>query len=564
MVQIRAYVDSDRVFVAWELDAPVPDCRGFALTRKVTATGAETILDTWVGFSGDSAPPGTRQPSTQWPIQRFMWSDYAPPRQEVSYQAVPLTGDKSDLVQDLAHATGWSAPVTVTADVGDGISAYFNRGVVATQWLSGALRERGGETRAELTKVISTPGDRIRNFLGGAVLWRLPQLLSDTLASGGEIYAALFELNDPQLIAGLAAFGQRAHVILANGADIPDENSAARASLRAKGVDVRDRMVSSSHFAHNKFLVVTTAGQPQAVWTGSTNWTQTGLCTQSNNAILIEDAGVAGWYRAEWDQLAAAGNAYPAQLREANSAVRQQALAQGGSAQAWFAPVKDTVDLVSARQRIDRAEQGILFLMFNPGPQGTLLNDIIARSTPGTATYDQNLHVSGVVNQDPGTTAHPVIGLLHRGDMTQADIDVVLPAAVDSDFAFWRKELSYSLVMVHSKCIVIDPFGANPCVMTGSHNMGPKASGENDDNLIIIEGQPALAAAYAVYIMGVYNQYRWRYHQRQAAKGQASATTAAAGATTTWAGLVNDDTWQARYFTPGPEQREIAFWLPPA
>jgi phosphatidylserine/phosphatidylglycerophosphate/cardiolipin synthase-like enzyme len=564
MPRIRAYVDSDHIFIAWQLDAPIPGCRGFALKRRLTGSGAVTTLDTWVGFVGDTAPPGTQRPSTQWPIQRFLWSDYGPPREEVSYQAVPLTGDRDALTEDAAQATGWSDPVTVTADAGDGISAYFNRGVVATQWLSRALRERGGETRAVLTTAVNAPGDRIRNFLGGAVLWRLPQLLQDALHSGGEIHAALFELNDPQLIAGLQAFGPRAHVVLANGDSDDDENRTARDALRASQVDVHDRLVStSSHFAHNKFLVVSGADGPEAVWTGSTNWTVTGLCTQSNNAILIENPGVAGWYRTEWDQLVSAGNGYPASLFAANDVVRRADLGPAAAAQVWFAPVQHTIDLESARQRINQAAQGILFLMFNPGPAGTLLNDIVDRTTPTAATYDPQLHIHGVVNQDPGTTAHPVIGLLHRGELTEADIDVVLPAAVNDDFSFWLKELNYSMVMVHSKCIVIDPFGAKPCVMTGSHNMGPKASGKNDDNLVIIDGQPKLAEAYAVYIMGVYNQYRWRYHQRQAEQGKSATTAAAAGAAPAWAGLVNDDTWQGRYFTPGPEQRELAFWLPP-
>jgi len=564
MVQIRAYVDSDHAFIVWEVDAPIPGCRGFALKRKLTSSGAETVLDTWVGFAGDTAPPGSKRPSNEWPIQRFMWSDYDPPREQVSYQAVPLTGDKDNLVEDAAHATGWSEPVTITVEAGDGVSAYFNRGVVATQWLSGALRERGGETRAVLTNVINTPGDRIRNFLGGAVLWRLPQLLNDALQSGDEIHAALFELNDPQLIAALQAFGPRAHVVLANGSSDSDENLAARKALSDSNVAVHDRMVStSSHFAHNKFLVISDTSGPKAAWTGSTNWTITGLCTQSNNAILIEIPEVAAWYRNQWDQLVSAGNDYPDGLFTADEAVRQTRLDQVAAAQVWFAPVRRTIDLESARQRIDAATQGILFLMFNPGPDGTLLNDIIERTTPASATYDPQLHIHGVLNQDPSTTQHPIVGLFHRGELTQADIDVVLPAVVDTDFAFWRHELNYSLVMVHSKCIVIDPFSDRSCVMTGSHNMGPKASGKNDDNLLIIDGLPKLAEAYAVYIMGVYNQYRWRYHQREAEHGGSPATVAAANAAPTWAGLVNDDTWQAKYFSPGAEQRELAFWLPP-
>jgi phosphatidylserine/phosphatidylglycerophosphate/cardiolipin synthase-like enzyme len=563
MAAIRAFVDSDHSLIVWEVDAPIPDCRGFALRRRLgSAPSNEEVLETWVGFAGDTSPPGTKRPSTDWPIQRFIWSDYHPPREDtVSYRAVPMRGSKGALQEDPSHATPWSDPVTINAEAGEGISAYFNRGIVATQWLTRELRERGPANRTALTDLVDTPGNKVRNFLGGAVLWRLAKLLDDTLQSGGEIHAALFELNDPQLIKALQAFGAKAHVVLSNGSKLPDENADARKALKDAGVEVHDRIVGQSHFAHNKFLVISDANGPTAVWTGSTNWTITGLCTQSNNALLVENGELAGWYLQEWQTLLGAGNDYPDALFVENTQSRTAALGSA-SGQVWFAPVRQTVDLVSARERINAARDGILFLMFNPGPSGTLLNDIVDRTKPDSATYDANLHVHGVLNQDPSTTTHPVVGLFHRGDLTKADIDVVLPAAVNSDFAFWLKELNYSLVMVHSKCIVLDPFGPKPSVMTGSHNLGPKASGKNDDNLIIIDNAPKLAEAFAVYIMGVYNQYRWRYHQREAAKGALPATDASPDAAPTWAGLVDDTSWQDRYFAAGgPEQRELKFWL---
>jgi phosphatidylserine/phosphatidylglycerophosphate/cardiolipin synthase-like enzyme len=34
-------------------------------------------------------------------------------------------------------------------------------------------------------------------------------------------------------------------------------------------------------------------------------------------------------------------------------------------------------------------------------------------------------------------------------------------------------KLRDTLAIVHSKVVVIDPYGTNPVVMTGSHNMGP-------------------------------------------------------------------------------------------
>ena len=98
--------------------------------------------------------------------------------------------------------------------------------------------------------------------------------------------------------------------------------------------------------------------------------------------------------------------------------------------------------------------------------------------------------------------------------------------------------------------------------MTGSHNLGPKASGKNDDNLLIVDNQRKLAEAYAVYIMGVYNQYRWRYHQHQAEQGKEPSTHTETDTAPTWAGLVDDDGWQSPYFTVGPQQRELEFWLP--
>jgi phosphatidylserine/phosphatidylglycerophosphate/cardiolipin synthase-like enzyme len=47
-------------------------------------------------------------------------------------------------------------------------------------------------------------------------------------------------------------------------------------------------------------------------------------------------------------------------------------------------------------------------------------------------------------------------------------------------------------------------------VITGSHNFSPSASQKNDENLVIIRGNKALAQAYAVHINGVYDGYSWR------------------------------------------------------
>jgi phosphatidylserine/phosphatidylglycerophosphate/cardiolipin synthase-like enzyme len=85
-----------------------------------------------------------------------------------------------------------------------------------------------------------------------------------------------------------------------------DENKDARRRLLAENVDVdrKNRFVSPGALAHNKFLVVTDAAhKAKRVWTGSTNRTTTGLCTQLNNGLLVNDARVAAAYLARWQAL---------------------------------------------------------------------------------------------------------------------------------------------------------------------------------------------------------------------------------------------------------------------
>jgi phosphatidylserine/phosphatidylglycerophosphate/cardiolipin synthase-like enzyme len=208
------------------------------------------------------------------------------------------------------------------------------------------------------------------------------------------------------------------------------------------------------------------------------------------------------------------------------------------------------VDLEEARKIIEHAKRAVLFLMFNPGPKDTLLNGIIATARKGA--QGKRLYIRGAINQDPSTAQNPV-ELFDSENSVKADFEAVLPAAIDKATKWFRRELVKlpgTFAMVHSKVVLVDPFSEHPVVMTGSHNLGPKASGVNDENLLIIRDAPGLAAAYATNIMAVYNQYRWRFRRQTQAKGKQ------------WKGLQDDDGWQAGYLKAGSAAlREIDFWV---
>jgi phosphatidylserine/phosphatidylglycerophosphate/cardiolipin synthase-like enzyme len=549
-MKIRVCHNGDDVFVAWKPKGFIDDCRGFALMRR--RNGMEEIVSTWVGFEDDEHELGERRASTNWPIQKYQWTDYmANPGDIIQYRVLPMVGpDKANLTPDVGNASDWTDEITLSREAEKKIEVYFNRGIVAAQWVSRRLGITDNNLQTKrLRSVISKTGDPFREYLYGPLGMRLFEILDKAVKSKSHIYAALYELDDEQLETALAKFGNRAHVVLANGSvkkKGQDQNRPARKRLKGK-IDLHNRMISPRALGHNKFLVIEDRKRPRWVWTGSQNWTNTGLCSQANNSLLIDDFELARLYRDQWDLLKESGNDSPDPLLESNSEGHNLAVGKTRE-RLWFTPTIDQVDLDEAKKIILGAKQAILFLMFNPGPRETLLNSIIQRARKGER--GKRLYIKGAINQDPSTVKNPV-QLFDQGNVTHADYDVTLPAAIDKAtrwFVREMKKLPKTFAMVHSKVVLVDPFG-DPILLTGSHNLGPKASGKNDENLLIIRNAPQLAAAYATNIMAIYNQYRWRFRRQQQPKNKQ------------WKGLQDNDAWQNGYLKPGSAAlREIDFW----
>jgi len=585
-INVKVYDNGDHTALVWLPSdiKPIPGCLGFTI-RRVIQGSPDTYLHGFAGFSDTDK----LDPNAPWkhPVQRFMWWDYGvKPGQAVQYSVVPVTGDANNLQLATASASPLTAPITISGQMSPNISAYFNKGIVAAQWVSRVLASLGNPPpkMADLIAATQPPKNALRNELSGLLRPQILELLADVKNNNGEVYAALYELNDPELKAALKALGKKCHLILANGAfskkNDNDENEAVRAEMKGV-VDLYDRLVPEGHFAHNKFLVCCdSTGKPQRVLSGSTNWTMTGLCTQANNGIIVNDQKLAQDFLDEWNLLKQAKNSYPPTLATANSKANTYTV-DGGTITQWFAPTSAGQDLDYARHLINSAKQGILFLFFNPGvfvadgqpvTKWTLLQNILFRHHAGTPNYDGNLYIRGVVNQEiaglttESTDKKPAKPSAHAALDPSAATPVTLfnggkqppqhlgyesmvPKNIKDTFHNWATEILGQGVHIHSKVIVLDPFGDNPVVMTGSHNLGFKASTKNDDNLMIIEGNRRLAAAYAANIIAIYQSYRWNAYveaHRQDPK--------------VWHGLVNRDNWQNDYLV-GDELAELTFWM---
>lgn len=585
-IDVKVYDNGDHVCLVWlpsDLE-PIAGCRGFTIERTCNDKPLN-YLHGFVGFSdADKLDP---QNPWKFPVQRYMWWDYdVKPGDSVSYRVVPVLGTKDNLQLKPEMASEQTEILHVTGQCTPHLSAYFNKGIVAAQWVSRALDAQKKNKNNSIKNLIQDPDNSLRQELAGLLLPEIVSLLEDARKEEGKIFAALYELNDTELIAELEKFGNDCNLILANGAFKPpdnDENKAVRAKLKSK-IRVYDRLVPQGHFAHNKFVVICDKDRkPMKVLTGSTNWTFTGLCTQANNALIIDDAGVAQNFLDAWDRYHSAGNGYPPSLAVANSTSKTLSV-DGCKITPWFVPTQHAQDLDYARKLINAAKEGILFLFFNPGTfqpdnepeKWTLLQNILNRHhEENNAYFDPDLYIKGVVNQeipyltedkapakkgkkpaagslDPTTPAHSV-ALYSNGIEPPQRLthDVMVPGNIKTDFHAWIPELLGAGVHVHSKVIVLDPFGANPVIMTGSHNLGFKASSKNDDNLVIIEGNAPLAAAYAINIIATFQAYRWNMHVEQHRQDPVF-----------WHGLQDTDQWQQGYLKPASEQlAELEFWM---
>jgi phosphatidylserine/phosphatidylglycerophosphate/cardiolipin synthase-like enzyme len=563
-MKVTLRTNGDDAFVTWAPSGFIPGCRGFMLERRRRQGSKEIteIVENRVGFAKDKPRSGDHRSSRDWPFQRFNWTDHVVDAgARVRYRVTAMVDGGSGRPFMAGPRSAWTPRATLTPDAGGGFSCLFNRGLVLSQFVARYLKQKKltpAKFKAQLKKSVDP---RFRRFLMGDLGEQILSMLEGATKAGQDFHAALYELGDRALEDGLIALGRRLHLILANGSDKSgDGNRAARAHLNEAGIPTIDRMLGSKGLGHNKFVAVSSAtGIPQAVWTGSTNWSTTGLCTQINNGLLITDADVARRYLDQWAQLKDASPPvlpradFPSALVASND-VSHVFKVGGASVEVWFTRTSDGRELALLRQLLESARHGILFLMFTPGANG--LHTVAARRAREPGMYVRGVvSTIGTSKEDSEQNVLDVKLVTSDGTLKRDRYTIVQPQGVDGAIGPWVAEVTRRTFLsqighaiVHSKVLVIDPFSEEPTLVTGSHNFSDSASKNNDENLVIVRGHPRLAEKYAVHVMSVYQHYRWRSYIRE---------TLAAGKTP-WSFLDDDDRWLRNELRS--KSLELAFW----
>jgi phosphatidylserine/phosphatidylglycerophosphate/cardiolipin synthase-like enzyme len=284
---------------------------------------------------------------------------------------------------------------------------------------------------------------------------------------------------------------------------------------------------------HDKFVISYKKGRDQAVLMGSTNFTPEAQTVQANLLHILHSPQLAELY-AERASLLAKNE--PKQKLVSSAGWKEVTDIPGSAIRVFFLPEagkrREFLDTVT--EAAQSAKSSVLFCMFTASDPD-LMSAIFA-------TGDSKEHlIYGLLNsiEDPdkptkkGTKrklSDTAVTIFHRSRKQKDTLPYAafgkdaprgfLPELKTIDTSFYdaakgkgktgKKKSEPPPIHVHHKFIVIDGDTDAPTIYTGSPNFSKAAEESNDENVLEIKGNVALARAYVAEFLRLYNHYRAR------------------------------------------------------
>ena len=556
-VSVKAYASPGAVLLAfdWPEGQNHPDFLGFAISRDpgYGKDGKPQFLFNKLDFkplTASSKPKG----SDQAPIQKFNWWDGgiepSDRGRQFTYTVTPVLGtDPQHLT--LVTAAARKLSLTVPQVIEGGIGTWFNRAVVSSQSFI-----RLKNTGASLEKQM----DWLANGLQEAV----PGLLSDS--DGFD--CAIYHLTDRRwILPAFAAFQGPGTLIYFDKASDHASDGGVKAIPPGPKVTLRKRTKISS-LMHDKFVVSRKGTQPRAVLMGSTNFTPEAQTSQANLLHVIQSPQLANLYAARASLLAgdpsttvtAHGAGWTAVTDVAGTAIRVFFLPEPG---------KSRVFLDTATTAVQGATSSVLFCMFTASDK-PLMDAIFAiGDRPDRLIYGL---LNSISDPDKPTKSGkkpklpPIAVTIYNRSRKNPDTlkyDRFLRTSAPRGFLPELAAINTSkysggkgppvAIHIHHKFIVIDGETDHPTLYSGSPNFSKASENSNDENVLELKGNQALASVYVAEFLRLYNHYRaraiWnRLHEGKSRTGSGAATHEDLVLAT------NRDGWARLDFQPGTKE----------
>lgn len=535
-----AVAGTNVVLLGWDMSAD--DIRdrnvlGFAVGRRRDSDGEMRWMRGMKTFQSvlPNPAPGVTVKTLDHPVQAFQWADYSvSPNETYTYEILARCAPANDL------KAGPSVTLTVTTEPIDvGIHAiFFNRGAVASQEYARRFNNQRPDEVGQAAFDWLSRGliEGLIAFIGAA-------------GAGSELFGAFFEFKNTKIYDALkAAVARGATLKILYDSDSQDEGNTN--ALEGQGMEAfvqpRER---SGGFAHNKILILRQGGVSKAVWFGSTNLSQNGIFGHSNNAHVVRDEAVAESYFQYWKILDADRTlSHTAAAVDALGPVPPPSL--NGMAPI-FSPRTDLGSLEMFADLAGNAQRA-LFMTFAFGMNDRFVNvydredDVLRFALMEKKGNGQQFRQQAQDVDRVRRRRNTVIAVGHRVEL--------------NNFDRWLEEIDRTsneqhVLFVHTKYMLIDPLGATPIVVAGSANFSAASSNKNDENMLVIRGNSAVADVYLGEFMRLFSHYAFR----ESLKFKTNSTTAEALKRKF---LVESTDWidgdgsnpNSGYFTPGTDR----------
>jgi phosphatidylserine/phosphatidylglycerophosphate/cardiolipin synthase-like enzyme len=371
---------------------------------------------------------------------------------------------------------------------------------------------------------------------------------------GDALHAAVYEFQKPELLKGLkdaAVRGVDVKVAYHHRNAGPKDKTYTKndAAVKAAGLDdattkaqnlkcaVRPRKANpQSGIMHNKFVVLLkndgTKPVPKAVWSGSTNWTDGGVYGQLNVGHAVFDDQVATAYDAYFDLLFADSDA--ATMKHVLGGLSPVSLLLPGEHKVMpiFSPQSTDVMLHLYASVCENAKMLMVSAPFALSP---IILETISEKKDDVLRF---LLLDKVGSLGKGEDVNIIEG--DPSDSIAVATTISSPLHdFQSKLLEGKESFHHAGIHIHSKIILVDPFGSDPIIVTGSANFSNNSTEVNDSNSMILRGFTAVADIYATEFMRMFEHYHFR------------AKEAAATDKSKPMGLVEDDAWSDEYYVIG-------------
>jgi hypothetical protein len=504
----KAYRGDRCALLAFDVDERlVDDLAGFAV-ECTGPDGRTTPVLNRLRFRDEVIAETTPEervwtPTREAPLQRFHWTHY--PAEvlagEFRYRATAMLFRPG---AQIAIEPGPSVELGLELrDEGhERFEIGFTRGYLSSQAYATRFHNADVQPDSPTIDFDTGPYEKRWAWLGDHARELLFGFLRETHADPKlSLDAFAYDLNEPDMIRALAAFGPRLRLYLDDSHEHAKRGArevAARAAIEAAGGSVR--VGHFDRYAHDKVLIQRRGRRPLKVLTGSANFSIRGLYVQSNNVLVFDDDETARRYWTAFEQAWADADGFSrSEIASRWFGIRDAALPR---CYVSFAPhTTAAVSLARVAEAIDGARSSILFSVMDVGGTGPVLERI--RALPS-----RTLYAFGTVQRASGSLTVTAPG--------RRPAFVPFSYLKDKVPEPFKKEIAGGGgQVIHHKFLVCDFNDRKPVVFAGSSNLAAGGEEENGDNLLAIYDRK-VATTYAVEAIRLIDHYRFRAAMRTA------------------------------------------------